>query len=115
MQATTRAVLLRGEITTDALGDEVEDDTATAIVRGAKDFPISIIEVDSHEFDQASNQWRSVKKLTARCAGNIPADEGDRIKDLRDGAIYAVDKVTRTPRGLSGRSSVTMTLRRTAP
>lgn len=109
--ATTRAALLRGS-TTDNLGDEV--DTAT-IVPGFEDFPVSIIEKDATEFDQASATWRSVQKLIGRAAADVPVDEGDRIKDLRDGRIYAVDNVRRTPRGMSGRSSVTMKLRRTNP
>ena len=110
--ATTRAALLRGT-TTDALGDEV--DTNTAPVPGFEDFPISIIEKDATEFDQASATWRSVQKLIGRAAADVPVDEGDRIKDLRDGRIYAVDNVRRTPRSISGRSSVTMRLRRTNP
>lgn len=109
--ATTRAALLRGT-TTDALGDEVD---TTTTVPGFEDFAFSIVEKYATEFDQASNAWRSVQRLIGRAAGNVPADEGDRIKDLRDGRIYAVDNVRRTPRGLSGRSSVTMKLRRTNP
>ena len=111
--ATTRGALLRGVSSKDALGDEIEDNTA--IVAKWGDFPLSIIERDSSEFDQASQTWRSVKKLTGRAAGTLPVDEGDRIKDLRDGVIYAVDSIRVTKRGLAGRSSVTMKLRRTAP
>lgn len=109
--ATTRAALLRGA-TTDGLGDEIE--TAT-IVPGFEDFPISIIEKDGHDFDPASATWRSVQKLIGRAAADVPVDEGDRLKDLRDGRIYAVDNVRRMPRSISGRSSVTMKLRRTNP
>lgn len=109
--ATTRAALLRGT-TTDDLGDEVD---TTTIVPGFEDFPVSIIEKDATEFDQASNAWRSVQKLIGRVPANVPVDEGDRIKDLRDGKIYALDNFRRTARGLSGRSSVTMNLRRTSP
>ena len=109
--ATTRAALLRGS-TTDDLGDEVD---TTTIVPGFEDFPVSIIEKDATEFDQASATWRSVQKLIGRAAADVPVDEGDRIKDLWDGRIYAVDNVRRTPRGHSGRSSVTMKLRRTNP
>lgn len=109
--ATTRAALLRGS-STDGLGDEV--DTATPVA-GFEDFAVSIIEKDATEFDQASATWRSVQKLIGRAAADVPVDEGDRIKDLRDGRIYAVDNVRRTPRSISGRSSVTMKLRRTNP
>lgn len=110
--ATTRAALLRGE-TEDEYGDPV-DDNATP-VEGFEDFPASIIERDGTEFDQASGTWRTVRKLIGRVPANIPVDEGDRIKDLRDGAIYVLDGFRRTPRGISGRSSVTLRLRRTTP
>lgn len=111
--ATTRGALLRGVSSTDALGDEIEDNTATVAKWG--DFPLSIIEKDSREFDEASSTWRTVKVLVGRAVGALPVDDGDRIKDLRDGAIYAVDSIRTTKRTLSGRSSVTMKLRRTAP
>lgn len=111
--ATTRGALIRGTTTKDALGDEIEDNATP--LEGFADFPLSIIERDRREFDQASNQWRTVRKLTGRVSATVPVDEGDRIKDLRDGAVYALDEFKRTPRGLSGRSSVTMTLRRTTP
>lgn len=110
--ATTRAALLRGTNAPDSLGDESD---ATTPVVGFEDFAFSIVEKDATEFDQASSTWRSVQRLIGRAAGDVPADEGDRIKDLRDGRIYAVDNVRRTPRGMSGRSSVTMKLRRTNP
>lgn len=109
--ATTRAALLRGT-TTNELGDQVD---VTTPVEGFEDFPISIIETDETQFDQASGTWRSITTLSGRVPSRIPVDEGDRIKDHRDGAIYAVDDYRRTPRGLSGRSSVTMSLRRTSP
>lgn len=108
--ATTRAALLRGS-STDGLGDEV--DANTTPVAGFEDFPISIIERDGTEFDQASSTWRSIRKLIGRVSASVPVNEGDRIKDLRDGKIYALDNFRRTARGLSGRSSVTMRLRRT--
>lgn len=113
--ATTRGALLRGTITENALGDEVEDNTDTAIVEGFADFPLSIVEQADRTFDQASNQWRSVTRLVGGAHGGVPVEEGDRIKDLRDGAIYAVDETRRTPRSISGSASVSMTLRRTAP
>lgn len=111
--ATTRGALLRGVSTTDALGDEIEDNTAA--VPKWEDFALSLIERDAREFDEASATWRTIRILVGRVKGTLPVDDGDRIKDLRDGTIYAVDSFKRTARGLSGRSSVTMKLRRTAP
>lgn len=111
--ATTRAALIRDTITK----DEYDDDVVTAVeVEGYEDFPISIIERDVDEFDRASGEWRTVRKLIGRpTSGTLPVDDGDRIKDLRDGTFYAVDGFVRTPRGISGRGSVTMQLRITAP
>lgn len=110
--ATTRGALLRGE-TEDEYGDPV--DANGTPVEGFEDFPLSLIEKDGHEFDQASNTWRTVRKISGRVPATVPVDEGDRIKDLRDGAIYALDEFRRTARGISGRSSVTLKLRRTTP
>lgn len=112
MIATTRGALLRGE-SVDEWGDPVAGDAP--VVEGFEDFPVSIIEKDESTYDQASNQWRSVTRLVGRAPSNVPVDEGDWIKDLRDGAVYIVDGFRSTPRGLSGRASVTMNLRRTAP
>ena len=109
--ATTRGALLRGT-TTDALGDEIDGGT---IVAGADNFPVSIIESEAREYDPASNTWRTVRKLTGRTSARIQPVPGDRLKDLRDGVVYAIGEITRTPRGLSGRSSVTMGLKRTGP
>lgn len=111
--ATTRGALLRGETTEDVLGDEIEDNATP--VATFEDFPISIIERDVREFDQASNTWRTIRRLFGRVPSNVPVQNGDRIRDNRDGLIYAVDGFTATPRGISGRSSVTLNLRRTAP
>jgi hypothetical protein len=112
MLATTRGALMRGT-TTDDLGDETDDNTTP--VEGFDDFPMSLLEHERGEFDPASNAWRTVRELVARVPSNVPVDDGDRIKDLRDDAIYAVDGFRSTPRGLSGRASITMTVRRTSP
>lgn len=112
MIATTRAALIRGTISRDALGDEVESSDP---VPGFEDVPASIIERETREFDQASNAWRTVRYYAIRLPGNVPVDEGDRIRDLNDGAIYALERTTRKPRTLSGRSSVTLRAKRTTP
>lgn len=110
MIATTRGTLYRGT-TTDALGDETDNNVEP--VAGAVDFPISITEKDRREFDIASNQWRAVRELVGRVSPRLDVRPGDRVRDLRDGRIYAVDGIRRTARGMSGRASVTLTLRRT--
>lgn len=79
------------------------------------DFPLSLIERETREQDPASNTWRTVRYFAGRVPADVPVDEGDRIRDNRDGKIYAVDSIRREPRSLSGRSSVSLKLRRTAP
>lgn len=106
MIATTRAALIRGT-GADALGDEIE---STDAVTGWEDFPVSIIERETTAFDAASGEPRTVRKIKARMAGDVPVQDGDRLKDLRTGAIYAFDGFRRVRRGLAGRSSVTMSL-----
>lgn len=112
--ATTRGELYRGT-TTDALGDEVDNNTTPISVGSRTDFPVSIIERSRNEFDEASNAWRTVRYYAGRVSSLVPVKAGDRIKDRRDGAFYVVDEVERMARGLSGRASVTLTMKRTAP
>jgi hypothetical protein len=107
--ATTRAALVRGVTTTDDLGDEVETDEA---VPGFDDFPAAITERGRSEQDVNTGTWRTVRELVARVPADLPVLPGDRLKDLRDGHIYAIGDIERTPRGISGRSSATLTLKR---
>ena len=111
MIATTRGALLRG-VTEDALGDEIPSETP---VPGFGNFPLAITDTSGNEFDESSNAWRFVRKYTGRVSSRIPVKAGDRIRDRRDGAIYAVGEVNPTPRSISGRSSVTLTMKRTTP
>jgi len=116
MLATTRGDLYRdadGEPNLDEYGDETDDNAEAA--RVAADFPVSIIEARKNVFDEASNAWRQVTYYRIRVNGNLDPRAGDRIKDLRTGDLYVVADVRATPRGLSGRSSVTMNARRAAP
>lgn len=110
--ATTRGALLRGS-TTDALGDEI--DTNGVPVVGFEDFPLSLIERMTREQDPATNLWRTVRYFAGRVPSNLPVDDGDRIRDNRDGAVYAIDSFRREPRSLAGRASTTLKLRRTTP
>lgn len=111
--ATTRGALIRGVKTKDEYDDEIE---STTVLVGFEDFPLSLIEKDRREWDPATNTARTVRVVTGRVSTRIPIQTGDRIKDLRTGAIYDLDgDFTRTPRGISGRSSVTLKLKRTTP
>ena len=109
MQATTRAAILRGS-TEDEFGEPVDTPTPVA---GLDDFPAAITEVDDSVFDPADSSWRTVRKLVGRVPYWVGILEGDRLRDNRDGKVYLIDEVQRARRSISGRASVTLTLRRT--
>lgn len=89
-------------------------ETRTAIPNAeVEDFPLSLIKRGERIFDQASNQWRTIDYYAGRVPDYVDVIEGDRIKDLADGKVYAVDEFTSVARGIGGRSSVTLKLRRT--
>lgn len=112
---------MRPAITQDDLGDDVEDLIVPVTPpddllqgRSLADFPASIIERSRREFDEASNQWRTVRYYSGRVPTYVPAEAGDTIRDNRDQHLYVVLEGEGMARGLSGRSSVTLTMRRTA-
>ncbi len=111
--ATTRAALLRGDEGEDEYGDPIPGETP---VEGFEDFPASIIEKERREWDPGTNTARTVRKITGRVPSNVPVRTGDRIKDLVTGVIYDLDgDFTRARRTISGRSTVTLTLKTTTP
>lgn len=122
MIATTRGALLRPTTTQNELGDDVETlvevptplDVA-AVGRRFSDFPVSIIERSRREFDEASNAWRTVRYYSGRCPSYVPAKAGDTIRDNTTNSLYVVSEAEGMARGLSGRSSVTLTMKRTTP
>ncbi len=120
MIATTRGALLRGS-TTDDLGDDVDDLTVVATPladqmkgRDLADFPVSIIERTRREFDEASNAWRTIRYYAGRVPSYVPVLAGDRIRDNADARIFIVSEAEAARRGLAGRSTVTLTMKRTA-
>lgn len=121
MIATTRGALLRGSAKDD-LGDEVAALVAVetpladaALGRKLNDFAFSAIETKRREFDEASGAWRTIRYYAGRCPSFVPVKAGDVIRDNRDGSLYNVSEAERMARGLSGRASVTLTMKRTAP
>lgn len=111
--ATTRAALIRGASTDNGYGDPVP---SSEVVPGFESFPASIIEKERREWDPSTNMARTVRKITGRVSARVPIQTGDRIKDLTTGKVYSLDgDYTYARRGLSGRSSVTLTLKTTTP
>lgn len=107
--ATTRGAVLRGSTTND-LGDEVASDT---VAPGLGDLPLSIIERSREVFDQSTGTPRTVRTIAARLPPTVQLEDGDRIRDNRTGLIYAIDGATRTPRGIAGTETFSLTLRLT--
>lgn len=114
MIATTRGALYRDTTMKNALGDDVDTLVAVDGFGDDEGFPVSIIEKSRREQDEASGTWRTIRYFAGRCSTRIPVEAGDSVKDLRDGRFYHVEEAERMARGLSGRSSVTLTMRRTA-
>lgn len=121
MIATTRAALMRPATTTNGLGDETDalsvvttEPADAELGRDLGDFPASIIERSRREFDEASNQWRTVRYYAGRVPTYVPARAGDTLLDNRDGKMYTIEEDEGMARGLAGRSSVTLTMKRTS-
>lgn len=122
--ATTRVAILRGS-TTSALGDEVESNGDAAIVPALASLPASLVERTKNVYDPASGARRTVRLITCRVPARVghPATgvattvvlvEGDRVKDLGTGRIYALAETVTVPRSLAGQSSLTLDLTATA-
>lgn len=110
MIATTRGSILRGETIKDALGDEIEDNDA--VVEGYEDLPLGLTEKSRSVQDPASGTWRTIRYFVGRLPANVKLEDGDRIKDNRTGLIYIIDEGEPTRRSISGRSSLSLDLRR---
>lgn len=96
-----------------SIAESVSTTVEDGAVVGADDFALSITEVSRDVFDPADNTLRTVRKLIGRIPANITVQEGDRLRDNRTGEIFIIDEDERTPRSISGRASVTLSLRRT--
>ena len=108
--ATTRAAILRGT-TEDEFGEEVDADTPAPAP--LNDFPAAITERGRTVFDPAESTWRTVRELVGRIPYWVALQDGDRLRDNVTGEIFVIDEDERTRRSVSGRASVTLSLRRT--
>lgn len=124
-QANTRVSVLRGAPAETALGDEVDDNSAGAIVAAYADIPAALTERSRNVFDPASGTRRTVRIITCRIAPVVAhpttgvrtpvvLEDGDRIKDRRTARVYAINETVTVPRSLAGMSSLTLDLRDTA-
>lgn len=106
--ATTRLAVYR-ETTTNAMRDEVDDNTAPVI--GLERVAASVIERTKRVQDPASGIWRTIPYLRARPINPaVDIRQGDRVKDLRTGKFMTVDSITRTSRSLAGAATLTLDL-----
>jgi hypothetical protein len=107
--ATTRAAILRGTVE-DVFGEPTDADV---VAPGLDDFPASITERARSVYDPAEQTFRTVRELVGRIPYWVGLQDGDRLRDNRTGIVYIIDEDERTPRSISGRASVTLSLRRT--
>lgn len=91
-RATTRVDVLRDADTTDrdGYGDETETD-GPPLYEG---IPASIIEQTQRTPDATAGALVPVTATTGRVGGELDVRVGDRLRDLADGRIYAVTKVS---------------------
>lgn len=109
--ASTRAAIYRGT-TPNGLGDDVDNNTTPVV--GLESFPVSIIEKSRRVQDPASGLWRTVRYSAGRPLDpSLVILDGDRLKDLTTGDIYAIDEITRTPRTIAGGAGLLLDLRNT--
>jgi hypothetical protein len=54
-----------------------------------------------------------VRELVGRVPAHLDIRDGDRIRDNRTGITYIIDEKERQPRSISGRASLTLSLRAT--
>lgn len=98
--ATTKVAIYRG-MTTNAIGDEVENNTAPVVTLEA--VPASLIEKSRNVQDPASGTWRTIRyKVLRPINPHIDVRDGDRFRDLSTGVLHSVDVITRTPRTIAG-------------
>lgn len=106
--ATTRASIYRGTSET-PLGDNVDDNTTPVL--GLEDIRASLIERDRMVMDPATGERRTVRYCVGRLSPDVVVTRGDRIKDNRNGRLYAVDEFTLTSRTIGGSSALVLDLR----
>lgn len=111
MQATTRGAVLRGSAAApDEFGEPVDDNTTPAA--GYDDLPLAITERGRTVFDPSTGEPRTVRKITGRLPGYVVLQEGDRVRDNRTMIVYTIEEHESQPRSVSGRSSLTLDLKR---
>ncbi len=104
--ANTTVSILRGS-QVDEYGDEVDADTV--VQTGIR---ASLLERTVTDLDRNTGGTRQQRRVTGRVATNVDVREGDRIRDERTGAIYAIDTLT-NPTGFTHVSSIRLDLDRT--
>jgi hypothetical protein len=86
--ATTTLTVYRGT-STDAYGDEVDNDTIAA-----SGIPASIVEQTRRVTTRDDPTPRIVQSATGRVTAGTDITDQDRVKDERTGAVYIVDAVS---------------------
>lgn len=119
--ATTRIAVMRGTFADD-FGDELDAWDSGAVdpaqrpetITPAAGIAASLVQRTRVVFDPASGEARTVTTHTCRCAALVEVRDGDRIRDLRDGKVYAVDGAVAESRTITGARALEFGVRRTS-
>lgn len=108
--ANTQVNVFRGTLTTD-LGEVADDNGATDSPTYAA-IPFALTEKRRRIYDPASGEQRTIRWSVGRAQDpSLDIKRDDRIVDLTDGRIYAVDSTTRLARNGAGAQSLILDLR----
>lgn len=118
--ATTRVAVERG-VVIDTFGDELDAwDTANVdpsqrpvVLSPEKGIAASLIERTRTVLDPSSGEPRTITTWTCRMPAVVDVKDGDRIRDLATGRIYAVDGAVAASRTIHGARALRFELKRT--
>lgn len=86
--ATGRYSIIRGAVSVNEYGDEIEEDTViTERILG------SVIEQSRTNYDPQSGRIATLRQLTGRFGSEHDIRDGDRIKDEKSNKVYVVTSV----------------------
>jgi len=110
VMSNTKCNVFRGTLVTD-LGD-VDDDNGGADVATYSSIPMAITEKSRKVFDVASGEQRTIRWSIGRPQNPaLDIKRDDRIVNLADGRLYAVDEATHLARNGAGAQSLILDLR----
>lgn len=91
--ASHLVTVLRGT-TTNAWGDEIDDDATAQVI--ASGVPVSLSVTNTNTSDPTTQQIRTVRSISGSIQSDTDVRETDRLRDDATGALFVVESVTDT-------------------